>query len=78
MLEDKLLVWKFKRGSSEALERIYDKYETYLITVATALLNNRHSAEDVLHDFFVSFVKSAENIKMNWFVPIVRLPHIHR
>ena len=65
MLEDKLLVWKFKRGSSEALERIYDKYETYLITVATALLNNRHSAEDVLHDFFVSFVKSAENIKMN-------------
>ena len=47
MLEDKLLLWKFKRGSSQALERIYDKYETYLITVATALLNNTHTAEDV-------------------------------
>ena len=65
MLEDKLLLWKFKRGSSEALERIYEKYETYLITVATALLNNTHAAEDVLHDFFISFVKSADQIKLN-------------
>ncbi|MHC4558914.1 MAG: RNA polymerase sigma factor [Planctomycetota bacterium] len=65
MLEDKLLLWKFKRGSSESLERIYDKYETYLITVATALLNNTHAAEDVLHDFFISFVTSADQIKLN-------------
>jgi RNA polymerase sigma factor (sigma-70 family) len=65
MLEDELLLWKFKRGSSKALERIYDKYETYLITVATALLNNTHSAEDVLQDFFISFVKSADKIKLN-------------
>jgi len=65
MLEDKLLLWKFKRGSSEALERIYDKYETYLITVATALLNNTHAAEDVLHDFFLSFVTSSDKIKLN-------------
>ena len=65
MLEDKLLLWKFKRGSSEALERIYDKYEAYLITVATALLNNTHAAEDVLHDFFISFVKSADKVKLN-------------
>ena len=56
MLEDKLLLWKFKHGSGEAFERIYNKYETYLITVATALLNNTHAAEDVLHDFFISFV----------------------
>jgi len=65
MLEDKLLLWKFKHGSREALERIYAKYETYLITVATALLNNTHAAEDVLHDFFISFVKSADQIKLN-------------
>ena len=65
MLEDKLLLWKFKRGSSQALEQIYDKYETYLITVATGLLNNRHAAEDVLHDFFVSFVQSADRVKLS-------------
>ena len=64
MLEDKVLLWKFKRGSSEALERIYHKYETYLITVATALLNNTHVAEDVLHDFFISFVKTSGRIKL--------------
>ena len=65
MLEDKVLLWKFKRGSGEAIERIYDKYETYLVTVATALLNNTHAAEDVLHDFFISFVQSADRIKLN-------------
>ena len=65
MLEDKLLLWKFKRGSSESLERIYEKYETYLITVATALLNNTHAAEDVLHDFFISFVTSVDRIKLD-------------
>jgi RNA polymerase sigma-70 factor (ECF subfamily) len=65
MLEDKLLIWKFKRGSSEALERIYEKYGTYLMTIATALLNNTHAAEDVLHDFFISFVNSADQLRIN-------------
>lgn len=65
MLEDKLLLWRFKRGSVEALEKIYAKYERYLITVATGLLNNTHSAEEVLHDFFVSFVQSADTVKLN-------------
>ena len=65
MIEDKLLLWKFKRGSSAALERIYDKYERYLLTVATGLLNDVHAAEDVLHDFFVSFVKSPDKIRIN-------------
>ena len=65
MLEDKLLIWKFKRGSSEALERIYEKYELFLITVARALSNNIDVAEDVVHDFFVSFVASADKLKVN-------------
>jgi hypothetical protein len=26
VMEDKLLIWKFKRGSREALRRIYDKH----------------------------------------------------
>jgi RNA polymerase sigma-70 factor (ECF subfamily) len=65
MLEDRVLLWRFKRGSSESLERIYAKYETYLITVATALLNNTHAAEDVLHDFFISFVASPEKTRLN-------------
>ena len=40
MLEDKLLVWRFKRGSRDALQRIYEKYIVYLVTLATALSND--------------------------------------
>ena len=64
MLEDRLLLYKFKNGDSEALRRIYQKYEVYLLTVATALLNDIVSAEDVLHDTFVSFAQSAGKIKL--------------
>ena len=65
MLEDKLLIWKLNRGSSEALEKIYEKYELFLTTVAMALSNNIDVAEDVVHDFFVSFVVSADKLRIN-------------
>jgi RNA polymerase sigma-70 factor (ECF subfamily) len=64
MVEDKLLVWEFKRGSSQALQRIYEKYVAYLVTVTTALLNDVNSAEDIVHDFFVSFGQSADKLKV--------------
>ena len=31
MLEDTLLVWKFKRGSKDAFRAIYDKYANDLL-----------------------------------------------
>ena len=65
MLEDKLLLQRFKNGSSKALCRIYEKYENYLITLATALLGDVNTAEDVVHDFFISFVQSAEKLKVD-------------
>lgn len=64
MIEDRLLLYKFKRGDSDALRRIYEKYEARLLTVATALLNDIGAAEDVLHDTFVSFAQSAGRIKL--------------
>ncbi len=64
MFEDRWLLWKCKNGSSEALTRLYEKYESYLITVATALLNNTHAAEDVLHDVMILFVNSVDQIKL--------------
>ena len=65
MLEDKILLWRFKRGSTDALERIYEKHKGYLTSVATALLNDTHAAEDCLHDFFVSLVNAADSIRLN-------------
>ncbi len=64
MIEDKLLIWKFKRGSSGALRRIYEKYKDNLLKLASALLNDSTAAEDIVHDSFISFAQSSEHLKM--------------
>jgi len=64
MLEDKLLLLKFKRGSSDALRRIYEKYKDELLSLAVSLSNDRATAEDVLHDVFVSFTQYAEKLRL--------------
>ncbi|MHC4556322.1 MAG: RNA polymerase sigma factor [Planctomycetota bacterium] len=58
MVEDKILVWKFNRGSKDALRRIYEKYKDDLLGLAITLLRDRSLAEDVVHDVFVSFAKA--------------------
>jgi len=65
MIEDRLLIWKFKCGSKDALRRIYEKYAGFLLTLAMALLNDVNKAEDVVHDFFVSFAQSGEKLQLN-------------
>jgi len=64
MLEDKLLIYKFNRGDSNALRRIYEKYRDDLLKVATALLNDRNSVEDLLHDVFVTFAQGMGNFRL--------------
>ena len=64
MIEDKLLIWRFKHGSSVALGRIYKKYKDDLLRLAATLLNETSVAEDVVQDCFVSFAQSAEKIKL--------------
>lgn len=65
MLEDKYLIWKLRTGSPEALGRIYEKYHRTLLTLATALLSDVNTAEDTLHDFFVSFARSGRTLKLD-------------
>jgi RNA polymerase sigma factor (sigma-70 family) len=64
LIEDTLLIVEFKQGSSEALQRIYEKYVAHLVTVAASLLNDVDSAEDIVHDFFVYFGQSADKLKV--------------
>ena len=64
MLEDELLKWKFKRGSNEALTRIYEKYLDSMLTLALGLLNDAAAAEDVVQDVFVSFAQSRHNVRL--------------
>jgi len=64
MIEDEVLKWKFKCGSRDALQRIYEKYLNLLLTLAVALLNDTGAAEDVVHDVFVAFAESPGDFKL--------------
>ena len=63
-MEDRQLVIKCKNGSSDALRNIYQKYKTDLLVLAIALLNDKSAAEDIVHDVFVSFVKSLKTFRL--------------
>ncbi len=64
MLEDILLIWKLKRGSREAVCRIYEKYRDDLLRIAAGLLNETSSAEDVVHDVFAVFIRTASEFEL--------------
>ena len=64
-IEDKLLIWKFRRGSGDALCRIYEKYKNNLLRLASGLLNDTAAAEDIVHDTFVLLAHSAEKLKLD-------------
>jgi RNA polymerase sigma-70 factor (ECF subfamily) len=63
MLEDEWLKWKLRRGSREALARVYEKYIDAMLTLAMGLLNQRAAAEDVVQDVFLSFARSAKDLR---------------
>ena len=62
VMEDKLLIWKFKRGRREALRRIYDKYHRQLLKLAIVLTGDPDIAEDIVQDVFTRFAQSANRI----------------
>jgi RNA polymerase sigma factor (sigma-70 family) len=58
MLEDRVLVRRFRSGHVAALERIYEKYKNELLALAVSLTNDTTAAEDAVHDVFVSLAQS--------------------
>jgi len=65
MIDDKILVWKFNRGSKDALRRIYEKYKDDLLGLAVTLLQDRSLGEDVVHDVFVSFAAATGTFQLS-------------
>jgi RNA polymerase sigma-70 factor (ECF subfamily) len=65
MVEDSLLLWRFKNGSEDALCRIYEKYRSTLLKLAVALVNDTAAAEDIVQDVFVSFAQSGERLRVS-------------
>ena len=64
MLEDRLLVWKFKRGGKDAFCRIYEKYRDDLLRLAVSLLTESDAAEDIVHDVFASFIRDGRLFRL--------------
>ena len=65
VMEDKLLIWKFRRGSREALRRIYDKYHADLIKIAVVLTGGMNTAEDIAQDVFTKFAGQSERLTLS-------------
>jgi len=64
MIEDRLLIFKCKRGSRAAFRRIYEKYESDLRTLAANLLDDKAAAEDIVQDVFLSFLKIVDKLQL--------------
>lgn len=64
-MEDKILILRFKHGSTDALCRIYRKYEDTMLTVAAGLLGDVNAAQDAVHDVFVAFAQSPERLRLS-------------
>jgi RNA polymerase sigma-70 factor (ECF subfamily) len=63
MIEDRLLIRKFKRGNADALRRIYEKYKNDMLKLSVALVNDVTAAEDIVEDVFTAIAGSAAKIK---------------
>ena len=64
MLEDRLLLWKFKRGSRDAFRTIYEKYAGDMLTLAGNLLDDKVGAEDIVQDVFIKLVESVGTFRL--------------
>jgi RNA polymerase sigma factor (sigma-70 family) len=65
MIDEKILVWRFNRGSKDAFQTIYEKYKDDLLGLAITLLRDRSLAGDVVHDVFVSFAGATGSFQLS-------------
>ena len=64
MLEERYLIWRFKHGSAEAFERIYERYKNDLLKLAVVLLGETCAAEDIVHDVFVHVAQTRRSLRV--------------
>jgi len=65
MIDEKILVWRFNRGSKDALKMLYEKYKDDLLGLAITLLRDRSLAEDIVHDVFVTFAGMTGSFRLS-------------
>lgn len=65
IMEDKLLIWKLRRGSREALRRMYDKYHADLLKIAVVMTGGMNTAEDIVQEVFTKFAGRADRLSLS-------------
>ena len=63
--DDAQIMADLQGGNSAALEYVYRTYKDNLLTLAACMLGDRHSAEDVLQDVFVSLVRRLGDLQLS-------------
>lgn len=58
------LIRRLRQGDPEALREIYLAHKDGLLTLAYSLVHDMNTAEDILHDVFVSFAGATEGLKL--------------
>ena len=64
MLQEKILIIRYNRGDREALREIYTLYKDELVSLASALLHDKTSAEDTVHDLFARLIDRQDKLKI--------------
>jgi RNA polymerase sigma-70 factor (ECF subfamily) len=65
MIQEKVLMMRFNRGDKYALRDIYALYKDRLVTLASALLQDKTAAEDAVHDVFAKLIARQETLKIS-------------
>lgn len=63
-MSERRLIRRLKQGDTEALREIYLAHKDGLLTLAYSLVHDMNTAEDILHDVFVSFAGAAGALKL--------------
>ena len=63
-MSERHLIRRLKQGDTEALREIYLAHKDRLLTLAFSLVHDMNTAEDILHDVFVSFAGAAEGLQL--------------
>jgi RNA polymerase sigma-70 factor (ECF subfamily) len=64
LFEERVLLWRLKRGDKDALRSIYESYKDELLALALSLYVDRSIAEDIVHDVFVAFARVAPTLRL--------------
>ncbi len=57
VLKDKWLILRFRHGSQDAFCRIFERYGDDLLRLAMSLLQDKSSAEDIVHEVFLHLIQ---------------------